>query len=109
MWRHTSRYGESFAHWGMTNLVTVLIYTVLYFLVGEFISQPTHAMVIANGELLSGGGPFNYLYYSIVTFTTLGYGDIFPVTLFEKIIASIEVIQGYVMLGVFLTILQKRL
>ena len=108
LWRQTSRYGESFAHWGMTNLLTVLAYTVLYYFIGAYISEPTHAMILSNGEILPGS-IFNYFYYSIVTFTTLGYGDIVPVTLLERIVASIEVIQGYVMLGVFLTILQKRL
>jgi hypothetical protein len=108
IWRHTSRYGESFGHWGMTNLITVLGYTIIFYLIGHYASEPTHAMVLENGGYLEGG-IFNYLYYSIVTFTTLGYGDIVPVTFLEKIVAMIEVIQGYVMLGVFLTLLQKRL
>ena len=108
VWKHTSKYGKSFAHWGLTNLIIVLGYAVVFFLIGKYISHPTHTMILENGDLLDGG-IFNYLYYSIITFTTLGYGDITPITHLEKIVASIEVVQGYVMLGVFLTILQKRM
>ncbi|MGJ0391660.1 MAG: cyclic nucleotide-gated ion channel [Methylocystis sp.] len=39
------------------------------------------------------------MWWAIVTITTVGYGDVTPVTLAGRIIASITMITGYVMLG----------
>jgi hypothetical protein len=38
--------------------------------------------------------PFSFLYYSFVTLTTLGYGDIFPVTTAAKACAILEAVIG---------------
>jgi hypothetical protein len=40
------------------------------------------------------------LYYSIVTFTTLGYGDFYP-TGIGRAVAAIEALTGFVVLGIF--------
>ena len=37
---------------------------------------------------------FSFLYYSFVTLTTLGYGDIFPVTTAAKACAILEAVIG---------------
>lgn len=39
------------------------------------------------------------MWWAIVTITTVGYGDVTPVTLAGRIIASITMVTGYVMLG----------
>jgi Ion channel len=39
------------------------------------------------------------LYYSVVTFTTLGYGDFYPVGV-GRVLAGIEALTGYVILGI---------
>jgi len=44
-------------------------------------------------------------YYSIVTYTTLGFGDITPRHWLGEIIVVIEVVLGYLTLGLLLTIL----
>jgi voltage-gated potassium channel Kch len=49
------------------------------------------------------------LYYSVVTLTTLGYGDIVPSSLTGQLIAMIEVITGYVMLGGLLSIFSNKM
>lgn len=55
---------------------------------------------------------FSFFYYSIVTFTTLGFGDITPTTLCTELLVMIEVILGYIMLGglisIFGNILARR-
>jgi hypothetical protein len=38
---------------------------------------------------------FTPFYFSIVTYTTLGFGDVKPATLIGEIIVSTEVILGY--------------
>jgi hypothetical protein len=55
---------------------------------------------------------FSYFYYSIVTFTTLGFGDIVPTKWISELLVTIEVIFGYIMLGglisIFANILARR-
>lgn len=51
---------------------------------------------------------FTPFYYSIVTFTTLGFGDVIPRTLCGQIIVTIEVILGYLTLGVLVSILANK-
>jgi hypothetical protein len=51
---------------------------------------------------------FTAIYYSVVTFTTLGYGDITPVTWYAKLAVIIEVIVGYITLGSFVFIIGHK-
>jgi voltage-gated potassium channel Kch len=39
------------------------------------------------------------LYFSVVTLTTLGYGDILPTTMAGQVAVMVETVLGYVMLG----------
>lgn len=52
--------------------------------------------------------PFAPYYYSIVTFTTLGFGDVVPVNLAGQILVAIEVILGYLMLGGLISIFATK-
>jgi voltage-gated potassium channel Kch len=49
------------------------------------------------------------VYYSIVTLTTLGYGDVVPASPAAQVLAMIEVILGYVMLGGLLSIFASKM
>lgn len=51
---------------------------------------------------------FTTLYYSVVTFTTLGFGDITPSTPIAAAIVMVEVVIGYVMLGILISILATK-
>lgn len=48
--------------------------------------------------LENANGTFDYLYFSYVTFTTLGYGDIQPLGICKAIGVS-EAVLGYIFLG----------
>ncbi|MFA5352389.1 MAG: potassium channel family protein, partial [Candidatus Gracilibacteria bacterium] len=74
------------------------IYATLdYLSVGHMLQQYKNA-----------GSFFDYFYFSIVTFTTLGYGDIVPVTIIEKIIVGVEVLLGFTMLGIFINLIKQK-
>lgn len=47
-------------------------------------------------------------YYSIVTYTTLGFGDVTPCTWIGQIVVVVEVICGYVTLGLLVSILANK-
>ena len=52
---------------------------------------------------------FSPFYFSIVTFTTLGFGDIKPYGVAGELLASSEVIIGYINLGLLLAVLAEKL
>ena len=53
----------------------------------------------------SANSPFTPFYYSIVTYTTLGFGDVTPGHWLGEVIVTLEVIAGYLTLGLLVSIL----
>ena len=51
---------------------------------------------------------FTPYYFSLVTFTTLGFGDVKPRTLYGEMLVSVEVMLGYVTLGLMLAVLAEK-
>lgn len=41
---------------------------------------------------------FEYFYFSVVTFASVGYGDIVPTTVFSKVLVIIEIGQSFVLI-----------
>ena len=98
----TSNYGISLFRW----LLVILFFSILMaaaFAYSDFIAPEGMKMLTGREHW------FNYYYHSMVTLTTLGYGDYLPFTFLAKIITMVEVFFGYVMLGIFIGLLQKRL
>jgi len=59
----------------------------------------------APGSFSRGGESVSYselTYFSFVTLTTLGYGDISPVSEYARSFAIVEAISGVVFMGVFI-------
>lgn len=48
-------------------------------------------------------------YLSVVTMTTLGYGDMIPITSAARIVAMVQVSLGYIMLGGILSIFANKM
>jgi len=48
------------------------------------------------------------LYFSVITITTLGYGDITPLSIFGKITSAFESLSGIALIGLFLNALSHR-
>lgn len=48
------------------------------------------------------------IYFSLVTFVTLGFGDIWPNSIIAKIIVGVEVIFGYVFLDLLVTLIARK-
>jgi hypothetical protein len=95
------RYGTSFFRWGVTSMLFVMLFAgIVQFVDTHDVSAPP---MIADAYFI------DYLYFSTVTFTTLGYGDIVPLSHLERLVVSIEVCLGYIMLGMFVGLIQKRL
>jgi len=98
----TSNYGTSMGRWLLTSLFVTFVFAFCFFVVDFF--HKTMLMIDFN----TGGTFFDYIYYSIITFTTLGYGEIVPIVFSGKVLASTEVIVGYLMLGVLVNLLGRK-
>ena len=95
-------YGTSLSNWALTTLAITIIFGLTYFVLDQTWSQDT---------LNLGGGEhwYDYFYFSIVVATTLGLGDIFPTIFISKLLVAFESFVGFLMLGVFVGLMQKKL
>jgi uncharacterized protein YjbI with pentapeptide repeats len=95
LWWATSDCGRSLLRWTLCNFALMGLFALIYTRVGlDYGDHPT---------------PLSPLYYSVVTFTTLGFGDVVPATPTAQALAMVEVILGYVGLGGLLAILSNRM
>jgi uncharacterized protein YjbI with pentapeptide repeats len=95
IWSITSDCGRSLSRWCLWIFGIILLFSMLYAFSG-----------VDYGKYDNWIGPF---YYSVVTITTLGYGDIVPATTAARIIAIFEVFIGYIMLGGLLSIFTNKM
>jgi voltage-gated potassium channel len=84
----------------ITILLTILVLTVASVLVLQFESQSTEA------KITTGRDAF---WYSIVTITTVGYGDYYPVTSGGRITAMFIMVAGVGIIGVLASLLSSLL
>ena len=84
----------------ITILLTILVLTVASVLVLQFESQSPDANITTGGDAL---------WYSIVTITTVGYGDFYPVTIGGRITAMFIMFMGVGIIGALASILASLL
>jgi len=89
----TCDYGRSLGLWSAWVVAVLLFFGILF----ANVSGATNHTGLADN-----------MYFSVVTFTTLGYGDVLPVSVFGKVLAVIEVVIGYVMGGLLIAILTRK-
>lgn len=95
LWRITSDCGRSFARWGLLTAVVATVFGILY-----------TQVAIDYGSHQTSLSP---LYFSVVTLTSLGFGDVLPASVAAQALVLAEVVVGYVMLGGVLSIFATRM
>lgn len=98
-WLFTSNCGRSFSLWVLWSIVFALFFAVVYLRLGAYAFE--------YGPKLDFDLPLA-IYYSVVTFTTLGFGDVTPVTTTAQMWVMAEVILGYIMLGGLISIFANK-
>lgn len=96
LWWITSDCGRSISRWLVLICMVALMYASLYTKVG--IDYGPHEKTW-----------FTPIYYSVVTMSSLGYGEIVPLSPAGQMLAVSEVLVGYIMLGGLLAILSNKL
>ena len=94
-------YGRSLSKPLLYSLVIAMVFGLIYFMDMHF----DWGLMDYSNSSQSLISPF---YYSIVTYTTLGFGDIVPKHWIGEIIVTAEVVFGYTSLGLLLAILANR-
>ena len=95
-WGLLTDFGRSFSRIAIAGSALVFIYGAIYSYWSGMLKYP---------ETATWFTPF---YFSIVTYTTLGFGDVVPVTVLGEMIVSTEVIFGYLTLGLLLAVLADK-
>lgn len=99
LWDATSLYGTSASRWFYWLIGFVLFFSVAY--------EILHAQnLIAQEQSWVTG--ITGVYYTLVTTSTLGYGEFVPSHVFSQILVILNIILGYVLLGLGLTILGRK-
>lgn len=98
-WGMTSKYGTSVTRWILWMLFVISLFGGFYYFTDMAINVP----------LTGFDKMIQCLYFSVVTVTTLGYGDIYPKTGFGMTLVVVEVFFGQLMFWVMMTILAKKI
>ncbi len=96
IWRLSSDCGRSVGRWSLWTMLITVVFAFLYAFVVD-VDYGNHETALS---------PF---YYSVVTLTTLGYGDVLPASGPAQVVAMIEVVLGYVALGGLLSIFANKM
>ncbi|NQT22210.1 MAG: pentapeptide repeat-containing protein [Candidatus Omnitrophica bacterium] len=93
-------YGEKPNRIIMSSFFVVVGYATIYKILGAIRAADTPAYILSMGD---------YIYYSVITFTTVGYGDFIPkaAPLFRLLAAS-EAFIGTFMIGLFIFTLARK-
>ena len=116
-WELTCHCGRSFGLWLFWSLVVAVVFGGIYAdctvpswfpqpLKHLLISMDPHLVIFPESRIPTQFTPF---YFSIVTFTTLGFGDVTPLNLAGEIWLTLEVFIGYIMLGGLISIFANKL
>jgi len=83
-----------------TGVSNIVLFAIIYVYFG-----------ISQGELVVKGDFIVSLYFSIVTWTTLGYGDFSPIPVL-RLVAAVEALVGYIymalLIGLFFNLISNK-
>jgi hypothetical protein len=101
-------YGESPARVILFSIMLILIFATLYFFSGLSFSGDSLAFNPNESLWQNIKYYFSALYFSVVTFTTLGYGDLAPIGI-ARAFAALEAFMGSFTLALFVVVFVKKM
>jgi hypothetical protein len=104
LWYIFADCGRSFFRWALWSILFAVMFAFIYHNI--FYLKDGDSFNRANIHDTWSG--FSLIYYSVVTFTTLGFGDITPKPGWLQFWVMLEVILGYIILGGLISILANK-
>jgi len=101
-------YGEAPLRIISLSLLIITICAILYSFTGLNYQDSIHSLSSQHSFSKNLSIFYSSLYFSVVTFTTLGYGDITPVSI-SRAIAAIEAFTGSFTLALFVVVFVKKM
>lgn len=101
-------YGERPLRIILLTSIVILIFACIFFFSGIFYNDTLNAFSWQNSLHQNIYIFLNSLYFSIVTFTTTGYGDILPIGI-TKVFAAMEALLGGFILAIFVIVFVKKM
>jgi len=102
-------YGERPIRVILFSISLICVFAALYFLAGLSFSGESLSFNPANGAWENTKVFFGSLYFSVVTFTTLGYGDVAPISGIARALAALEAFMGSFTLALFVVVFVKKM
>jgi hypothetical protein len=95
-YRWVMLYGESPARVVGTSVVVVAVFAAIYSVIGGIVIGGQEPDLIGN------------IYFSAVTFSTLGYGGIKPTTTTTQLLASVQSLVGGILIALLVAVFGRR-
>jgi len=117
LWKLTSDCGRSIGQWAFISVIAAMFFGVIFaeYPVWQWLPNWLQSTLTAIGPEMRHSNPeisegwFTPYYFSIVTFTTLGFGDVTPINTAGQIWLALEVVLGYIMLGGLITLFATKM
>ncbi len=105
-WNLFADCGRSILRWALWSILFAIFFAFIYH--NCFYLEDINYFKNSLDSIHDIWSGLSFLYYSIVTFTTLGFGDITPAPGWLQFWVTIEVILGYIMLGGLISIFANK-
>ena len=118
LWELTSHCGRSIGLWVIWSVFFALLFALAYTPSPEWMPEwwsgfwQEHGARFEQSAAAYANKPMTFwsaFYFSIVSFTTLGFGDVVTANPFARFLVTFEVILGYIMLGGLISIFANKL
>ena len=104
LWEKSCDCGRGFVRLLALCGIFILAFALIFYLtalLGSPVVEPDPPMSVTN--------PIGYLYFSVVTFSTLGFGDVTPCNWVGQVLVMLEVLLGYVGLGALISVFSMKI
>jgi len=121
--RQLTNHGESLLQVGKSSALTIILCAAVYPFVGGIRSssqQESYVLslsrvgnIVASGDLSSIADSLlnvfgQSIYFSAITFTTIGYGDLYPTGIGSKLLVAFESLSGALLLALAIYVLGRQ-